>query len=163
MRDRKSAETDIRLHQGLTRRPPSVLIRSNQIIAVKELLMFSKTAEPSAAPTRPAAGSTGTNTRSVFAADLRIVGDVTSTGTVEILGEIEGTLAAHTLNIGGEGRVSGQVAADTIEVKGKLDGRVDANAFTLRASAQVAADVIYSTLVIESGAQIEGRFSKPKV
>ncbi|RXL76515.1 polymer-forming cytoskeletal protein, partial [Citrobacter sp. AAK_AS5] len=32
--------------------------------------------------------------------------------------------------------------------------------FTMRATAQVAADVTYATLVIESGAQIEGRFSK---
>ncbi len=124
--------------------------------------MFSKTADPTAAPQRPASGSTGTNNRSVFSADLKIVGDVSSTGTVEVLGEVEGTIAAHTLTIGGEGRVQGHVAADTIEVKGKLDGRVDANSFTLRAAAQVGADVSYSMLVIESGAQIEGRFSKPK-
>ena len=34
---------------------------------------------------------------------------------------------------------------------------------TLRAAAQVAADVTYNTLIIESGAQIEGRFAKSKV
>jgi cytoskeletal protein CcmA (bactofilin family) len=124
--------------------------------------MFSKTADPTAAPQRPATGSTGTNNRSVFSGDLKIVGDVSSTGTVEVMGEVEGTIAAHSLTIGSEGRVQGHVAADTIEVKGKLDGRVDANSFTLRASAQVGADVSYSTLVIESGAQIEGRFTKPK-
>jgi len=79
------------------------------------------------------------------------------------LGDVEGTLSAHGLVIGGEGRVSGQVSAETVEVKGKLDGRVDSQSFTLRAAAQVAADVTYSTLIIESGAQIEGRFAKSKV
>ena len=32
----------------------------------------------------------------------------------------------------------------------------------MRATAQVAADVTYATVVIESGAQIEGRFSLAK-
>jgi len=123
--------------------------------------MFSKTADPTAAPQRPTSGSAASNNRSVFSPDLKIVGDVTCLGSIEVQGEVEGTIAAHTLTIGTEGRVQGQVAADSIEVKGKLDGRVDANSFTLRASAQVAADVSYSTLVIESGAHIEGRFSKP--
>lgn len=125
--------------------------------------MFSKSADQTPAPQRPVAGTAGSNNRSVFSSDLRITGDVSSSGIIEVLGEVEGTIAAHTLTIGAEGRVSGQVAADTVEVKGKLDGRIDANTFTLRAAAQVAADVSYSNLVIESGAQIEGRFSKPKV
>lgn len=123
--------------------------------------MFSKTNAPGAVPTRPASG-TVSNTRSVLASDLRIIGDITSTGTVEVHGEVEGTLAAHTLTIAPEGAINGQVAADTVEVKGRLDGRVDSATFTLRASAQVAADVSYTNLVIESGAQIEGRFSKPQ-
>jgi cytoskeletal protein CcmA (bactofilin family) len=130
--------------------------------AGKDSRMFSKTADPTAAPQRPASGSTGTNNRSIFSADLKIVGDVSSTGTVEVMGEVEGTIAAHTLTIGGEGRVQGQIAADSVEIKGKMDGRIDANSFVLRAAAQVTADVSYVTLVIESGASVDGRFSKPK-
>ena len=49
-----------------------------------------------------------------------------------------------------------------IEVKGHVDGKITTDSFTMRATAQVAADVTYSTVVIESGAQVEGRFSKPK-
>lgn len=122
--------------------------------------MFSKTADPTAAPVRPTSSTVGGNTRSILSSDLRIVGEITSTGTVEILGEVEGSITAHGLIIGGEGSVSGLVNADTVEVKGKLDGRVDSKSFTLRAAAQVAADISYSSLVIESGAQIEGRFTR---
>ena len=122
--------------------------------------MFSKTTDPTAAPVRPTSGTVGGNTRSILSSDLRIVGEITSTGTVEILGEVEGSIAAHGLIIGGEGSVSGQVSADSVEVKGKLDGRVDSKSFTLRAAAQVTADISYSSLVIESGAQIEGRFTR---
>ena len=124
--------------------------------------MFSKPADPAAPPVRPTMGNLSNNNRSILSSDLRIVGDITSTGTIEVLGEVEGTLSAHGLVIGGEGRVSGQVSAETVEVKGKLDGRVDSNSLTLRAAAQVTAEITYTTLVIESGAQIDGRFAKSK-
>lgn len=127
--------------------------------------MFSKTADPTAAPSSPPSPSRpgGNNaSRSVLGPDLKITGEIVSSGTVEVLGEVDGNLTADTLTIGTEGRISGSVRAGTVEVKGRLDGKVDSNTFTMRASARVAADVSYVSLVIESGATIEGRFSKPK-
>lgn len=119
--------------------------------------MFSKPADPAIPAPRPTMGSNSGN-RSVLSHDLKIVGEITSSGTVEILGEVEGTVTAQTVAIGGEGRMTGDISAEVVEIKGKLDGRVATQSFTLRAAAQVKADVGYSTLVIESGAQIEGRF-----
>ena len=125
--------------------------------------MFSKTADPTSAPTpsRPAAPG-GNAGRSVLGADLRITGEITSTGSVEILGEIDGNLTANGLIVGQEGRVTGSVSAQTVEVRGKLDGKVTCDSFTLRSSAEVKADVTTAGIVIESGAQIEGRFLKAK-
>ena len=128
--------------------------------------MFSKSPDP--APAAPGTGvasrPTGTgNTKSVLAQDLRITGEVSSTGTSEVLGEIEGNITARGLIVGTEGRMNGTVSAETVEVKGKLDGRVATHSFALRATAEVAADITYSTLVIESGAQIEGKFTLNKV
>ena len=126
--------------------------------------MFSKTPDPIPAPAAPTMTAntqnrgTGGNTKSVLAQDLRITGEITSTGTIEVLGEIEGNLTARGLIVGLEGRMTGTVSAETVEVKGRLDGRVATHAFALRATAEVAADVSYSTLVIESGALIEGKF-----
>ena len=122
--------------------------------------MFSKTSDPTAGPAP--SGRPASNTTSVLAQDLKIVGEITSNGTIEVLGEIEGNLAARGLIIGTEGRVAGSVIADTVEVKGKLDGRVSSGSFTLRAAARVAADITYSTVIIESGAQIEGTFKLAK-
>ena len=124
--------------------------------------MFSKTADPTSPPTRPTNAAPTNAARSVLSADLRVVGEITSTGTIEVLGEIDGTVSAHGLIVGGEGRVTGSVAADTVEVKGRLEGKVTTGAFTLRAAAQVNADVTYTTVVIESGAQVEGRYSVTK-
>ncbi len=131
--------------------------------------MFSKspdqTAPSSAATTAPVVQNRGGsgNTKSVLAQDLRITGEITSTGTIEVLGEIEGNLTARGLVVGAEGRMTGTVSAENVEVKGRLDGRVATQNLALRSSAEVAADVTYTTLVIESGAQIEGKFMLNKV
>jgi cytoskeletal protein CcmA (bactofilin family) len=121
--------------------------------------MFSKT-DTTAAPAR--SGSATSAGRSVFSSDLKITGEVSSSGTLEILGEVDGNVSARGLLIGAEGRVSGTVQADTVEVRGHLEGKVATNDFTLRAPAEVAADVTYRVLVIESGASIEGHFARAK-
>jgi cytoskeletal protein CcmA (bactofilin family) len=127
--------------------------------------MFSKSPDQMPAPTvsgqqnRPS----GNTAKSVLAHDLRITGEISSSGTIEVLGEIEGNLTARGLIVGAEGRMNGTVTAEMVEVKGKLDGRVSTQSFSLRATAEVVADVTYTTLVIETGAQIEGKFSLNKV
>ncbi len=124
--------------------------------------MFSKTADPTIAPSAPARAAGGNARSSILAQDLKITGEIHSAGTIEVLGEIDGNITARGLVIGTEGRVTGTVQAETVEVKGKLDGAVATQGFTLRAAAQVKADIAYSVLVIESGAQIEGRFTRGK-
>ncbi|WP_112312709.1 bactofilin family protein [Pseudogemmobacter bohemicus] len=130
--------------------------------------MFSKTAAPNGEPgqagsptTAPGAGASRSNaTRSVLGSDLKITGEISSTGALEVLGEVDGNITADALAIGQHGRVSGSVSAKSVEVNGRLDGKVDSHHFTMRASAQVTADISYDTLVIESGATIEGRFTR---
>ena len=79
-----------------------------------------------------------------------------------MLGEIDGNITANGLIIGQEGRVKGSISAHSVEVKGKFDGKVGCESFTLRSTAQVKADVRTNAIVIESGAEIDGRFLKPK-
>lgn len=121
--------------------------------------MFNKTADPTSAP-NPALPAS--NTKSVFSSDLRISGEISSSGDIEMAGEIDGNINARHVIIGVEGRVNGALKAAAVEVKGQLDGTVDAGSFTLRNTAHVSADVTYGALVIESGAQIDGRFARQK-
>ena len=100
--------------------------------------------------------------RTVLAADIRLSGDLSSTGTVEILGEVSGDITAQTLIVGAEGLVKGSVSAEAVEVRGTLDGKVSCMSLTLRSSAIVTAEVNYDILIIESGAQIDGRFKRAK-
>jgi len=100
--------------------------------------------------------------RTVLAADIRLSGDLSSSGTVEILGEVSGDITAQTLIVGAEGLVKGSVSAEAVEVRGTLDGKVSCLSFMLRSSAVVTAEVNYDILIIESGAQIDGRFKRAK-
>lgn len=100
--------------------------------------------------------------RSVLASDLRITGDIVADGTIELMGEIEGSVTARALVVAQDGRLTGTVTAETVEFRGQMQGSVSCATLTLRSAAQVQADVIYRTLSIESGAQIDGTFKKPK-
>lgn len=98
---------------------------------------------------------------SVLASDLVITGVVASEGTIELHGNVDGELAAATLVIGNEGRMKGRVQAGQVDLRGEMEGSIACGALTLRAAARLHADVQSSRLVIESGAEVEGRFTRP--
>lgn len=117
---------------------------------------------PSSMPVPPQAGGNRPPGRSVLSADLRILGDLTAEGTVEIMGEVEGSVRARALVLAPEGRLSGTVTAETVEIRGRMQGSVACAALSLRSSADVTAEVVYQTLAIESGATVEGTFRRSK-
>jgi len=97
---------------------------------------------------------------SVLASDLVVTGVVASEGTIELHGNVDGELAAATLVIGNEGRMKGKVQAGQVDLRGEMEGSIACGALTLRAAARLHADVQSSRLVIESGAEVEGRFTR---
>ncbi|MCE6949591.1 polymer-forming cytoskeletal protein [Cereibacter sphaeroides] len=110
-------------------------------------------------PAEPAPQRNGSNaSKSTLGSDLKIVGDVTSSGSIEVMGEVEGTITARGLMVGPEGRASGTFSADSVEVRGRLEGRLSCSSLVVRAAAQVISDVTYRTVVIENGATVDGRF-----
>ena len=121
--------------------------------------MFSKSAEPTTAPQIPQ--REGRNAaKSIFGPDLELTGEITTSGSLELLGSVTGNIAADQLTIGTSGKLDGALRANNVDIKGKLNGRVDSQSCTLRASSEVKADILYDRLTIENGAQIEGRFAK---
>jgi cytoskeletal protein CcmA (bactofilin family) len=118
--------------------------------------MFSKSAEGETLPaTRADAAPGGT---SHLSADLKVTGNISSAGTVEVMGEVQGDIEANVLTVGDGGRVNGKIRAETVEVKGRLDGSASCRQATLRSSAVAKVQITYDTLVIESGAEVEGKF-----
>jgi cytoskeletal protein CcmA (bactofilin family) len=98
--------------------------------------------------------------RSVFAQDLVVEGDATSSGPIEVQGNVVGALRAPEIIVAGSGRVEGSVVAHDIVVLGAVFGTVSAWNVQLAPSAVVQADVIHEQIAIEAGAELEGRLQR---
>jgi|GEM_PF-415399 len=98
---------------------------------------------------------------SVLASDLIITGVVASEGSIELHGQVDGEMAASVLTVGADGHMKGRIQAGLVDVLGYVEGGITCSALTLRQSAKVKSDVQSPRLIIESGAEVEGRFSRP--
>lgn len=110
-------------------------------------------------------GERPTNSRgnqvSILAADLVVTGVIASEGSIEVHGTVEGEIAASTVSIGQDGQMKGKVQAGQLDVQGQVSGQVAVGTLTLRAASSLDADCQSNRLVIESGATVQGRFSRP--
>ncbi|NKB29526.1 MAG: polymer-forming cytoskeletal protein [Rhodobacteraceae bacterium] len=93
---------------------------------------------------------------SLLAADLTIVGNIKTSGDVQIEGKIEGDIRAHLLTIGESATIKGECLADDVVVHGRVIGKVRGLKVRLTATARVEGDIVHKTIAIESGAHFEG-------
>jgi len=93
---------------------------------------------------------------SVLSADLHVVGNMKTTGDIQVEGTVEGDIRAHLLTIGESATIKGEVMADDVVVNGRIVGRVRGLKVRLTATARVEGDIIHKTIAIESGAHFEG-------
>ncbi|MBU9698890.1 polymer-forming cytoskeletal protein [Rhodobacteraceae bacterium HSP-20] len=98
--------------------------------------------------------------RSVFAQDLVVEGDATSSGPIEVQGNVVGSLRAPEITVAASGRVEGSIFAHDLVVLGAVSGTVSARNVQLAPSAVVQADVIHERIAIEAGAELEGRLQR---
>ncbi len=110
--------------------------------------MFSK-AKKGGARKRPAPPT-------IVSSDLRIDGDITSVGEIQIDGIVNGDVTCAKVSIGENGTVKGSVTAERALVRGKVTGQIKAGVVTLTRSSRVTGDVLHETLAIEPGARLEG-------
>jgi cytoskeletal protein CcmA (bactofilin family) len=93
---------------------------------------------------------------STLSADLLVVGNLKTTGDIQIEGQVEGDIRAHLLTVGEGATVKGEVVADDVVVNGRVIGRVRGLKVRLTSTARVEGDIIHKTIAIESGAHFEG-------
>jgi cytoskeletal protein CcmA (bactofilin family) len=108
------------------------------------------------APAAPPPQTARKASASQISSDLTIVGNVSSTGDVQIDGTIEGDIRAHMLTIGEAATISGEILADDVVVHGHIKGRIRGVKIRLTSTARVEGDIIHKTIAIESGAEFEG-------
>lgn len=116
---------------------------------------------PEAPVTKPAMDYTPTAPKakagaSILSADLTVVGNLKTSGDIQVEGTVEGDIRAHLLTVGESATIRGEIVADDIVVNGRVIGRVRGLKVRLTSSARVEGDIIHKTIAIESGAHFEG-------
>ncbi len=96
---------------------------------------------------------------SVIPADLKVTGDLVSTGEIHVEGVIHGDISCRTLTLAGKPVIKGSVEAETVRVCGTFEGHIQAKKVTLTKAAKVTGEIYYETLEIEPGALFEGKVS----
>ena len=117
----------------------------------------AKPAAPTAAAAAPAPSAPKAKPpASVLSQDLHVIGNIKTTGDIQVEGTVEGDIRAHLLTIGETATIKGEVIADDIVINGRIIGRVRGLKVRLTATARVEGDIIHKTIAIESGAHFEG-------
>ena len=116
---------------------------------------------PEAPMTKPTmdftpSASKGKATVSTLSSDLTVVGNLRTTGDIQVEGTVEGDIRAHLLTVGESATIRGEIVADDIVVNGRVVGRVRGLKVRLTSTARVEGDIIHKTIAIESGAHFEG-------
>ena len=99
---------------------------------------------------------------SVISSDLKIKGDLESTGDITVDGSVEGNIKCRTLILGEEPEIKSSIEADTVRICGTFSGDVKARKVVLTKTAKVTGDIYHECLEVEEGASLEGRLGRLK-
>ena len=97
--------------------------------------------------------------KTMIASSFSIDGDLVAQEDTLIQGRVDGSILVekHTVRIGREGQVSGEILARKIVVDGKTDGQLSAKeTVVLRKNAEVEGEILSPRVVMEDGCKFNG-------
>lgn len=100
------------------------------------------------------------STPTILAKDLRIEGDISSAGLIELEGFVKGNIKGNSVIIREGGSMEGELVAESLSVKGKFTGTIRAKNINISSKAHISGVVEYCSLSVEDGACIDGQFKQ---
>ena len=97
---------------------------------------------------------------SVIGVDVVITGNVECKTGLHVDGTVNGDISCLAFSQGESGAVHGNIVAEEARLAGLVDGAVEAGSLTLESSARIMGDVVYESLTVARGAEVEGRFRR---
>ena len=97
---------------------------------------------------------------SYIGGEMAVTGDIDTPGALHIDGKVTGDVRCGALTQGAGGAVHGNIKVGEARLAGLIDGAVEAGNLSLEASARVTGDVLYDSLSVATGAEVEGRFRR---
>lgn len=109
-----------------------------------------------------AAGAAGrsSGTFSYIGGEVTVIGDIATQSELHVDGKVLGDIECGALTQGSGGEVRGNIRAAEARLAGLVDGAVEAGTLILEASARVTGDILYESLSVAAGAEVEGRFKR---
>lgn len=99
-------------------------------------------------------------TPTILAKDLKIEGTLSSSGMIEIEGEVRGNIHGNSVIIREDGFMEGEIIAESISLRGSFIGNIKAKNIEVLNKAKLVGKVEYGSLCVEDGASIDGQFKK---
>jgi cytoskeletal protein CcmA (bactofilin family) len=99
----------------------------------------------------------------VIAEGLKIIGNVSADGAVEVNGQVDGEVQCTSLRVSPKALINGGINARSVVVNGKVEGPISGEDVVLKPHAFVTGDIQAQSLSIERGAHFEGRSLRPDV
>ena len=97
---------------------------------------------------------------SYLGSEVTVTGDIATQSELHRDGKVQGDVSCGALTQGQSGEVRGYIKAVEARLAGLVDGAVEAGTLTLEASARVTGDILYESLSVAAGAEVEGRFKR---
>ena len=116
--------------------------------------MFLKGGKSAAAP------GAGGGIFSYLGSEVTVTGDIATESELHLDGKVTGDVRCGSLTQGESGEVRGNIHVAEARLAGLVDGAVEAATLTLEASARVTGDILYESLSVAAGAEVEGRFKR---
>jgi adenylate cyclase len=122
--------------------------------------MFSKDSSNQDNSNSPTPASPRGGMPSIVSPDLRVQGDLTSSGDIQVEGIVDGGVFCRQVTIGEFGSVTGAIESESVHVSGCVEGKIRAKSVILTTTARVEGDISYENLSVEAGAQLKGRYAR---
>ena len=100
------------------------------------------------------------NSNSLLGQEIRIIGEISSKGALQLDGILEGEIKAAKLVIEKSAKVIGSVTSEDLVIKGRIIGPVFGKKVRFGSSARVEGDTFHETIAIEDGAYYEGSIKR---
>jgi cytoskeletal protein CcmA (bactofilin family) len=105
---------------------------------------------------REGRGAAASGMPSIIAANLRLTGNITGDGDLQVEGTVDGDVTCRSMTVGAKATVTGTIECETARVCGKVKGKIKARTVILAPSAHVVGDILHDRIAIETGAYFEG-------
>ncbi len=98
----------------------------------------------------------------IISQDTNIKGDLTFSGTLHLLGSVDGSIVSNTDNdmlvVSDTGRINGSVKTGNLNINGSVEGDVTVTGkMEVSSKARINGNIYYVNIEMETGSQVNGQ------